>query len=152
MESKLTEAVKTFNELTPGEIYDILHLRQEVFVIEQKCIFQDLDYKDQKAHHFMIRNEEGQLLAYTRLLEFNDPYPGYLSIGRVVNHPDYRRMHLGRYLMLRSIEEIRKLHGNHPIKIGAQAYLTRFYSQFGFSPTGERYMEDGIPHLKMVTE
>ena len=104
----------------------IFYTSDNKFCDRAKCIFRDLDYKDQKAHHFMIRNEEGQLLAYTRLLEFNDPYPGYLSIGRVVNHPDYRRMHLGRYLMLRSIEEIRKLHGNHPIKIGAQAYLTRF--------------------------
>jgi ElaA protein len=139
-----------FNELTPYELYEALALRQEVFVVEQNCPYQDCDGKDQESWHLFGRNAAGKLIAYTRLLPEGLSYAGYTSIGRVVSSPAARGTGAGRDLMNKSIQMTRELFGDLPIKIGAQSYLLRFYESFGFQSTGEEYLEDGIPHTKMV--
>lgn len=141
---------RKFSELTPYDLYDILHLRNEVFVVEQNCVFQDADYKDQGAWHLMGR-VDGELAAYTRLLSPGHAYE-QMSIGRVVTSPKHRRIGIGRQLMLQSISQCYKLFGEGPIKIGAQKYLQRFYESFGFEQQGEEYLEDGIPHIYMLKD
>lgn len=143
---------KPFAELVAAELYDILRLRQQVFILEQSCLYLDTDGYDEAAHHLMIYNKQKDLVAYSRLFGLNMPYAGYLSIGRVVTNPRYRGLSYGRILMRHSIEQLRSIHGPHPIKIGAQAYLIGFYSSLGFRSTGQRYLEDGIPHLKMILD
>ncbi len=141
---------KTFNELSPQELYKIMQLRIEVFIIEQKCIFQDADNKDEGCLHLMGFDNEN-LVAYTRLAP-----PGYIyeqaSIGRVVTSPLYRDKGIGKELMQRSIEICRQQFGNGNIKIGAQYYLTQFYSSFGFKVISDIYLEDGIEHVYMILE
>ncbi len=139
---------KTFADLTNIQLYEILKLRIEVFVVEQNCPFQDCDDKDQLAYHLMGWEEE-KLLAYSRLLAAGSAYEE-MSIGRVVNSPLHRRSGIGKLLMSKSIETIHELFGSGPIKIGAQLYLIEFYSSFGFIQIGESYLEDGIPHIYML--
>jgi len=141
---------KNFNALTPHELYEIIRLRNEVFVVEQNCVFQDADNKDQQCFHLMgwIDN---QLAAYTRLAP-----PGYIyaeaSIGRVVTSPKYRGNKIGYALMKKSIEECKKIFGRSAIKIGAQYYLKNFYASFGFIQISDIYLEDGIEHIYMLLE
>jgi len=139
---------KKFGELSPQELYKILQLRSEVFVVEQNCIFLDMDSKDEGCLHFMgFVNDE--LAAYTRLVP-----PGYIyeemSIGRVVTSPKHRSKGLGKELMQRSIELCKHYFGDGNIKIGAQCYLLKFYESLGFKIIGERYDEDGIEHVHMM--
>jgi len=139
---------KAFHELSPLEMYKILQLRNEVFVVEQNCVFQDADNKDEGCLHYMgFANNE--LAAYTRLVP-----PGYIytepSIGRVVTSPSHRSKGLGKELMQRSIEACRASFGDLPIKIGAQCYLLKFYQSLGFKIIGEKYLEDGIEHVHML--
>ncbi len=140
--------LKKFDELTPLELYAILQLRNEVFVIEQHCIFQDADNKDQASYHFMGWNDS-VLVAYTRLmppeLVYAEP-----SIGRVVTSPAARGSGIGKKLMERSIREVNNLFGNVSIRIGAQLYLKNFYMTLGFHQTSEPYLEDGIDHIEMI--
>ena len=140
---------KFFADLTIQELYDILRLRSEVFVVEQNCVFLDLDNNDQKAYHTMgwLGNE---LVATTRLFDKNIMYDDYQSIGRVVGSPRYRGIGLGKELMNYSIQECVKLFGKDPIKIGAQLYLKKFYCEFGFEQSGEVYLEDFIDHIPMI--
>lgn len=144
----MTWTLKKFGDLTPAELYAIMQLRNEVFVVEQNCVYQDCDDKDQLSHHFMGW-EEGKLLAYTRLLPAGTSYEEP-SIGRVVTTPSARRSGLGKELMKRSLEEIEKLYGKIRVKIGAQLYLLPFYESFGFEKTSDIYLEDGIEHVEMV--
>lgn len=141
---------KTFNELSPQELYKIMQLRIQVFIIEQKCIFQDADNKDEGCLHLMGFDNEN-LVAYTRLVP-----PGYIyeqaSIGRVVTSPLYRDKGIGKELMQRSIETCRQQFGDGSIKIGAQYYLLQFYSSFGFKVISDIYLEDGIEHVYMILE
>jgi ElaA protein len=139
-----------FDELTPRELYALLALRQEVFVVEQNCPYLDADGKDLNAWHLLGRNGDGKLVCYTRLLPQNEVYEGYSSIGRVVSSPAARGLGFGRLLMEKSIDLCRHLFRGAPIKIGAQSYLLKFYEDLGFRSTGEEYLEDGIPHTKMV--
>ncbi len=140
-----------FHQLTPLELYDAMALRQEVFVVEQNCPYLDADGKDPEAWHLFGREAGGgRLIAYTRLLPEGVSYPGYTSIGRVVSSPTARGTGAGREVMQRSIDLCRRLFGPLPIKIGAQTYLLRFYESLGFVSTGEAYLEDGIPHTKMI--
>lgn len=139
-----------FHQLTPRELYDAMALRQEVFVVEQNCPYLDADGKDPDAWHLFGRDAGGRLIAYTRLLPEGVSYPGYTSIGRVVSAPAARGTGAGREVMQRSIDLCRHLFGPLPIKIGAQTYLLRFYESLGFVSTGEAYLEDGIPHTKMI--
>lgn len=139
-----------FDQLSPFELYDIMALRQEVFIVEQNCPYLDADGKDPHCWHLMGRNSEKKLICYTRLLPEGLAYQGYTSIGRVVSSPAARGAGAGKMLMRRSIEMCIHLFGNQPVKIGAQSYLLKFYESFGFRSTGEEYLEDGIPHTKMV--
>ncbi len=139
-----------FNQLNPRELYAIMALRQEVFVVEQNCPYLDADGKDLAAWHLMGFDSENNLIAYTRLLPEGVSYEGYTSIGRVVSSPAVRGAGAGREVMQRSIDMCRHLFGPLAIKIGAQTYLLRFYESLGFQSTGEEYLEDGIPHTKMI--
>lgn len=139
-----------FDQLSVFDLYEICALRQSVFIVEQNCPYLDCDGKDLPAWHLQGRDAAGRLLAYTRLLPAGVAYPDYPSIGRVVNAPDARGSGIGRELMQQSIAACREIFGAQPIKIGAQTYLLRFYESFGFASTGEEYLEDGIPHTKMV--
>lgn len=141
-----------FDQLSPHELYDIMALRQTVFAVEQNCPYLDADGKDLQAWHLMGRDGEGKLLCYTRLLPEGLSYKGYTSIGRVVSAPSARGTGIGKLLMQHSIDMCLLLFGPKPIKIGAQTYLLRFYEGFGFKSTGEEYLEDGIPHTKMIRE
>ena len=139
---------KFFNDLTSLELYKILQLRNEVFIVEQNCAYQDCDNKDLKAYHFMGW-DDSKLIAYTRLLDKGISYPDAASIGRVITSPSVRRKSLGKELMTNSINEIYQLFGNIPIKISAQLYLKRFYESFSFTQYSDAYMEDGILHIAM---
>ncbi|MEO6039810.1 MAG: GNAT family N-acetyltransferase, partial [Saprospiraceae bacterium] len=139
-----------FDQLSLDQLYAVLALRQEVFIVEQHCPYLDCDGKDQMSWHLLGRDEAGQLACYTRLLPLGAAYTDYPSIGRVVTAPAARGTGAGKQLMERSIAECRELFGPVPIKIGAQSYLLKFYEGFGFRSTGEEYLEDGIPHTKMV--
>ena len=140
-----------FKDLTLTELYDIMNLRQEVFVLEQNCVFIDADYNDQDSWHLSIRNDEGKLLAYARLLPEGLSFEGYTSIGRVVNSASARGTGIGKVLMQASIAKVHEIFGQqYPIKIGAQSYLLSFYATFGFVSLNDEYMEDGIPHTHMV--
>lgn len=140
--------LKKFVELTPYQLYAILQLRNEVFVVEQNCAFQDADDKDQNSYHLMgfVNNK---LIAYTRLVPPGEFYQ-QASIGRVVTSPSVRRSGAGKELMKQSIGAVYKLFGVRPIKIGAQLYLKKFYCSFGFEQAGEVYLEDGIEHIHMI--
>lgn len=143
-------SLKKFEELSPYELYAILRLRSEVFVVEQHCVFLDQDNKDQNCWHYTgyIGN---QLAAYVRILPAGISYEE-ASIGRVVTSPLYRRYGIGRKLMINAIEATRELFGNQPIKIGAQLYLQKFYSSLGFVNCGDIYLEDGIEHIEMILD
>lgn len=139
-----------YEQLTRDQLYAILRLRAEVFVVEQDCVYQDLDDKDQGAVHLLGIAQDGRLAAYTRLVDTGVSYPDYASIGRVITASFARGQGLGRPLMRQSIEQLYAHFGNHPIKIGAQAHLQAYYGSIGFVGVGEVYDEDGIPHRSMV--
>ncbi len=139
---------KHFTELTPHQLYAALQLRNEVFVVEQSCVFQDADNKDKESYH-LLGYDDSVLVAYTRLVP-----PGIIyteaSIGRVVTSPLVRRTGAGKQLMQESIRQTHQLFGAVPIKIGAQLYLKKFYESFGFIQDSDTYLEDGIPHIYML--
>ena len=142
--------VRKFDDLTVQELYAILRLRSEVFVVEQNCVFQDMDNKDQSSWHLM--GWQGDLLvAYTRLIPPGVAYTS-ASIGRVITAPVARGTGTGKLLMERSIEEAKRLFGTVPIKIGAQLYLREFYHSFGFKQSSDVYDEDGIDHIEMIRQ
>jgi ElaA protein len=140
--------LKPFNELTTKELYEILSLRQSVFIVEQNCPYMDCDGKDFFASHLMGYTGDGALVAYARII---DPGISYIevSIGRVVTAIPHRKFGLGKLLMAEALKTINNIYGNVPVKIGAQSYLLDFYESFGFE-TGEAYIEDGIPHHIML--
>ena len=140
---------KKFDNLTPRELYLALQLRNEVFVVQQNCVFQDADNKDQASHHLMGWDEE-VLVAYSRIIPLGIAYDSFPSIGRVVTSPRMRGTGIGKILMERSIEELQKLFGKTSIKLGAQLYLKKFYESFDFLQSSDVYMEDGIPHIEMI--
>jgi ElaA protein len=139
-----------FKDLSVYELYDIMALRSEVFVVEQNCAYQDADGKDLHGWHLLGLNTEGELVVYTRLLPKGVSYKNYASIGRVVNSPKVRGLGYGKILMTESIAQMKKLFPSQPVKIGAQSYLLKFYQSLGFESTGEEYLEDGIPHTSMI--
>ena len=140
--------LKKFNDLSPLELYAIMQLRNEVFVIEQNCIYQDADNKDQSCYHYMGWLED-KLIAYTRILPPGLAY-AESSIGRVVTSSSARGNGVGKVLMEKSIAQINNLYGNTAIKIGAQLYLLKFYTSLGFQQSSDIYLEDGIEHIEMV--
>lgn len=139
---------KAFDELTPRQMYEMLRLRSEVFVVEQNCVFLDLDNKDQECYHLLIY-KNGVLEACARLLPAAVSYP-QMSIGRIVTSPATRGSGLGKKLVEIAISECYNLFGEGPIQIGAQLYAKGFYESFGFEQTGEVYDEDGIDHIHMI--
>ncbi len=139
---------KHFNELTAKELYAILQLRNEVFVVEQNCVYQDADGKDPDSLH-LCGWVEDKLAAYTRIIPPGISYTE-ASIGRVVTSPAYRNTGIGRQLMEESIRLTFSEFKGSQIRIGAQVYLTGFYHSLGFITTGEEYLEDGIPHIEMI--
>lgn len=143
-------SLKKFHDLSLQELYDIMELRQLVFVVEQDCPYLDADGIDQSSYHLMGRNSGGTLMTYTRLIPPGISYDHYSAIGRVINHQDIRNKGEGKRLMQLSIRLILQLFPGYPIQIGAQVYLNKFYLSLGFSNIGEAYLEDGIPHIHMV--
>lgn len=139
---------KHFNALSLEELYAMLRLRSEVFVVEQNCVFLDMDNKDQPCHHVLIWDNR-HLVACARVVPPGVTYTE-MSIGRIVSSPAYRGSGAGRKLVAAAIEECYGLFGQGTIKIGAQLYLEKFYNSFGFERIGEVYDEDGIDHIKML--
>ena len=145
----LQTILKYFDDLTVPELYDILQLREEVFQMEQNCIYKDIDDKDKKCFHLMLYKEQ-ELVAYCRLVPAGISYDGYASIGRVVSKPIYRKDGFGRQLMEQAMQKMTQVFPHLSIKIYAQAYLQKFYESFGFVRVSDEYMEDDIPHIAMV--
>ena len=141
--------LKTFKELTIDELHDIIQLRINVFVVEQNCPYPELDGKDRSAYHYFGQNNEGRIVAYTRIFGSGDYYE-QPAVGRVVVDSKHRGDGTGYALMRGTIEKMKDLFGDLEIKIGAQKYLVQFYEKLGFTNTGEEYIEDGIPHVYMI--
>ena len=144
----MNTVIKKFSELSTEEIYNILKLRSEVFVVEQNCVYQDIDEKDQKATHLFIE-KNNEIIAYTRIFKKGDYYEENPSIGRVVVSKKERGKNLGKEIMLNSIEFIKKEMEGRKIELSAQKYLDKFYKDLDFYSEGEDYLEDGIPHQRM---
>lgn len=141
-------SVKTYEELNTEELYDILQLRSAVFVVEQNCVYQDLDGKDKKALH-IIGKKDNKVVAYTRIFRPGD-YFEQTSIGRVVVAKTQRKYGYGIQIMEASIQAVLEKLQETKIKLSAQTYLKNFYSELGFMETGKTYLEDGIPHMEMI--
>ena len=135
---------RAFDELTARELYVIMALRQRVFVVEQACAYLDADGADAASRHLWAE-EAGEVCAYCRRVPAGLKF-AEVSIGRVVTAPEARGTGLGKELMQRALAAF----GPVPVRIGAQAYLERFYRELGFVPAGEPYLEDGIPHVEML--
>lgn len=144
----LKTQIKTFSELTLQELYTILQLRSEVFVVEQDCVYQDIDGKDEKALH-VLGFKSDKLIAYTRIFKPGDYFEN-ASIGRVVVKKNERDFKYGYAIMKASMEAIETRFNQRKIKISAQAHLKSFYNNCGFIAFGETYLEDGIPHTAMM--
>ena len=140
--------VKTFNQLSLDELYYLLQLRSQVFVVEQDCVYQDIDGKDKKALH-VIGKKDNTIIAYSRIFKPGD-YFKEASIGRVVVAENFRHLNYGHQLMVASIEAVETSFSSKKIKISAQKYLENFYNNLGFITSGEPYLEDGIPHIAMI--
>lgn len=150
MES-LSWSIGYFNELTTNQLYEILALRQEVFIVEQECAYPDADQKDQNSFHLMGYNDQNELMAYSRIvnpgISYKEP-----AIGRIVTSPKCRGKGIGKQLMVRSIQESERLFGSVSIRLSAQCYLIKFYESHQFKVVSEEYLEDGIPHVEMLRE
>lgn len=144
----LTHTVKAFQDLTVDELYNLLRLRSEVFVVEQNCVFLDQDDKDQKCFHLLLYADE-QLVGYSRLVPAGLSY-AEISIGRVITSLSGRGKGLGKVLMELSIAYCQEFLGAGVIRIGAQTYALKFYESLGFESDGEVYDEDGIEHIEML--
>jgi ElaA protein len=140
--------VKKFDTLSLEELYRILQLRSEIFVVEQDCVYQDLDFKDQKALH-IFGKKDNIIVAYTRVFKPGD-YFKEASIGRVVVAVKERKYGYGHDLMKASINAVTSNFNTSEITISAQVYLKNFYESHGFIQVGEGYLEDGIPHIEMI--
>ncbi|KFZ30703.1 hypothetical protein IDSA_09275 [Pseudidiomarina salinarum] len=144
----MTWQIKHFSELTITELYDLLQLRQDVFVVEQDCPYLDADGKDPQAWHIFTYNDSDQLVAAARLFKPDDTSP-WSRIGRVVTARSVRRKGLGRDLMAEAIKWCQREAPDGPIQLGAQVYLREFYESLGFTEISAEYLEDGIPHIDM---
>jgi len=139
---------KAFNQLTTEELYTILAVRQQVFVLEQNCLYLDVDGKD--LHSFHLMGFAGQeIVAYARIVNPGISY-NEVSIGRILTTNSARGAGAGKQLMLEAIKRIERQFGASDIRISAQNYLEKFYEKFGFQPTGKEYLEDDIPHTEML--
>lgn len=141
-------SIKKFDELSPYELYDLLGLRSEVFVVEQDCVYQDIDDKDLRAYHVLGLLGE-RIAAYARIFNSGD-YFSKPSIGRILVKKEERKNKYGYLLVKESIRFIEKNFVEKTIHLSAQKYLVRFYNSLGFTQKGSEYLEDGIPHVYMV--
>ena len=141
---------KAFYQLSLDELFDMMALRQKVFVVEQDCPYQDADEKDKDSLHLFGMDSEGNLMACLRIVPKGLSYADYIAIGRVVVDPAYRGKKLGEKMMAVALEEIENREGRVAVKISAQSHLKRFYESFGFQQIGEGYLEDNIPHIAMI--
>lgn len=142
----------SFGDLSGRDVYDLLALRQRVFVVEQNCIFQDADGRDPSAWHLLGwvgENSAKKLVAYARIFEAGVRY-AEMSIGRIVSAPEVRGRGVGRAIVREAMRRCAEFWPGQPIRIGAQRRLEKFYEGFGFSADGEPYLEDGIEHIDMV--
>ena len=144
---ELTFEIKRFNELSTSELYSVLQLRSEVFVVEQNCVYQDIDGKDAKAIH-LLGTYNNELVAYVRIFKPGD-YFEQASIGRVVVKQNYRNRKWGYELMNEAIQATQTVFNETKITISAQLYLKKFYENLGFTQTSEMYLEDDIKHIEM---
>lgn len=140
--------VVTFKEFDIHELYNVLQLRSDIFVVEQDCVYLDLDGKDEKAIH-VIGLKDAKVVAYTRIFKPGD-YFDQASIGRVAVHKEYRKYGYGKVIIQESIKAVKELFNTNEILISAQAYLEKFYNDLGFKTIGDGYLEDGIPHIRMI--
>jgi ElaA protein len=145
--SEIQWKIRRFNELSLDELYAALQLRSEVFVVEQNCVYQDIDGNDEKAIH-LLGEIDGLLVAYARLFRPND-YFEQASIGRVIVKLSHREFKMGHQLMQEAIKTINNQFGTRNITISAQLYLKKFYESHQFTQTSEMYLEDDIPHIEM---
>ena len=139
--------ITSYSELNTEELYSLLQLRSEVFVVEQDCVYQDIDGKDKKALH-VLGFKNNKLVAYTRIFKPGD-YFNEASIGRVVVRKEERKFKYGYAIMEASIKAVQRYFNQTTIKISAQEYLKQFYVNLGFQQQGDSYLEDGIPHIAM---
>ncbi len=149
---QITWKLATFEQLSTTELYAILKVRQQVFVVEQQCIYQDCDGQDKNAHHLMGWHDSGEkleLIAYLRIIRPGNRHK-LISIGRVLTHPKHRGKGVGREIMTKCLLSIEELYPKSPVTVSAQQYLIHFYESFGFHVSSEGYQEDGIPHIEMT--
>ncbi|MBI3234162.1 MAG: GNAT family N-acetyltransferase [Bacteroidetes bacterium] len=142
--------LKHYDELSKEELYALLHLRAEVFVVEQLCPFNDLDYVDQASFHILMYDENKLLIGHSRIVPPSKLYTE-ASIGRVVVKKSHRHLNLGKELMTFSIQKCKEMYAS-PIKIMAQFYLEKFYQTFGFTKKSEVFLEDDIEHIYMILD
>lgn len=141
--------IQTFEELNNYELYAIMQLRSAVFCVEQNCAYQDADGKDLKSLHITGMDSKGEIMVYSRIVPAGISFKE-VSIGRVISSEKARGTGAGKELMKKSMETIERKFGKVPVRIGAQCYLIKFYSSFGFEISGEEYLEDNIPHIEMI--
>lgn len=146
--TELNWLVKAYEDLSRDELFDIYFLRQEVFVVEQSCPYQDCDEKDKQAYHIMAY-DNNILVAYLRIIKPGVSY-NEASIGRVVTKPSYRGRGIGKLLMQKGINSVRDIFKHSEIRISAQQYLIPFYKSLKFETVGDGYLEDNIPHIEMI--
>ncbi|EAR13613.1 hypothetical protein PI23P_03927 [Polaribacter irgensii 23-P] len=140
--------IKSFKEFTVDELYEILQLRSEIFVVEQDCVYQDIDFKDQKSLHVFSRKNK-KIVAYTRIFKPGDYFEN-ASIGRVLVSASERKFGYGHDLMKATIKAVQDHFKVNAITISAQEYLKKFYETHNFIQVGKGYLEDGIPHIEMI--
>jgi len=140
--------IKSYEELTKAELYEILRERTAVFVVEQNCPYQEVDNKDQVALHVMGM-ENGQLVAYCRIFNAGD-YAQEACMGRVLVKGSHRNKGLGQEIIKASLQVVKTRFKTDTVMVSAQRYLKKFYEDIGFHAVGEAYLEDGIPHIKMI--
>lgn len=142
--------IKHYNDLTTNEFHDIIALRIKAFVVEQNCTYQELDGKDKKSYHLIVRNGMGDIVATSRLLPPGLSYSDECAIGRVVIDESLRGQGIGHDLMERCLKFSFMEFGDCSVKISAQKHLEKYYEKHDFKSTGNEYMEDGIPHVEMI--
>lgn len=140
--------LKTFEELTPFELYDILKLRVEIFSVEQEVLYNDLDNKDQKCLHMMLK-DDGKIVGALRLVPLEVSYDDATSIGRLVVDKNYRRQGLARKMMIAAVDEIKRIWDCGKITLSGQLYLKEFYESIGFETVSDVYLEDTLPHIRL---
>lgn len=149
--SRLKYQLLSMEDLGSETLYDLMRLRQEIFVVEQQCFYLDADGLDQDAYHFLGRDEKKKIIAYLRII----PPPskgGFVRIGRVLVDVDYRGKGIAREIMTEAMKRIHAVYPGHAMKLSAQTHLTGFYASLEFIKVSEPYDEDGIEHVDMVRE